>query len=516
MSMALWILSEVLGVTIFLSAILYIYHKLYIFNFWRKIGVPGPEPSFPTGNITPIVLSKQPISEYFQDIYERYKDHRFCGIYTFFKPNLVIVDLDLVRDVLAKEFSSFHDRGMFCNEKIDPLTGHLFLLPGKKWRNLRVRLTPTFTSGKIKQMFLTLKDCGSALTKYLEPKARAGESIEIKDILARYSTDIIMSTAFGVSCNTLENADHEFRYWGKKVFEPQPVKNAILIFAPQIYDFFSVPYTEKELTKFFMDTFRHNVEYRKSKNIVRKDFLNLLMQLMRNGVLEADGDEEQTDNSTNASDAKQKFTMEEATAQAFVFFIAGFETSSTTATYSLYELALNPSIQDKVREEICRVVKKHGDITYDAVNEMTYLHQVVYESMRKYPPVGILNRVCTKEIDLPSTNIRIPKGIPVTIPVHAIHRDPRIYPDPEKFDPERFTEENIAARHPYAYLPFGEGPRICIGLRFGLVQVKIALISLLHKYKVKLSPETRPRIEFDKGLLISSPEGGVHLIIQEA
>lgn len=125
------------------------------------------------------------IGELFRDAYVKYKDYRAFGMYTFFKPNLVIADLDLIRTVLTKEFGSFHDRGMFCNEKIDPLSGHLFLLPGKKWRNLRVKLTPTFTSGKIKQIFMVLKECGEEFAKSLESKAQMKDCIEIKDIFAR-------------------------------------------------------------------------------------------------------------------------------------------------------------------------------------------------------------------------------------------------------------------------------------------------------------------------------------------
>lgn len=83
--------------------------------------------------------------------------------------------------------------------------------------------------------------------------------------------------------------------------------------------------------------------------------------------------------------------------------------------------------------------------------------------MRKYPPLSTLNRICTKEIVLPTTNIHLPKGTLITIPVLGVQRDPSIYPDPDKFDPERFNTDQVAKRHPYAYLPFGEGPRICIG-----------------------------------------------------
>lgn len=101
------------------------------------------------------------------------------------KPFLIVNDPDLIRDVLAKEFASFHDRGLFCNEEIDPLSGHLFQLPGKKWRNLRVKLTPTFTSGKIKQIFPIMKDSGNILSAYLAEKAQTKSAVDIKDVFAK-------------------------------------------------------------------------------------------------------------------------------------------------------------------------------------------------------------------------------------------------------------------------------------------------------------------------------------------
>lgn len=121
----------------------------------------------------------------FHDAYVKHKNHRAFGMYTFFKPNLVINDLDLIRTVLTKEFGNFHDRGMYCNVKTDPLSGHLFFLSGKKWRNLRVKLTPTFTSGKIKQMFTILKESGEQFANSLESYAEKRDCIDIKDILTR-------------------------------------------------------------------------------------------------------------------------------------------------------------------------------------------------------------------------------------------------------------------------------------------------------------------------------------------
>ncbi|KAL6261403.1 hypothetical protein P5V15_006497 [Pogonomyrmex californicus] len=505
------LLTELIGVFIIILSIVYIYYKYVLFNFWRKKGVFYVEPTVPAGNLTAYMTGKLSVGELFRDAYLKYKSHRAFGMYTFFKPNLVIADLDLIRIVLTKEFGSFHDRGMFCNEKIDPLSGHLFLLSGKKWRNLRVKLTPTFTSGKIKQIFTILKECGEEFTKSLESKAQIKGCIEIKEIFARYSTDIIMSTAFGIKSNCLEQPDNEFRYWGKKIFEEKPFWNALLLFAPQIMDFFSIPFTDKGITNFFTKMFRDNVEYRRIHNVVRHDFMNLLIQLMEKGYVEPDDEKDITNISSNVN----KLTMLEAAAQAYVFFLAGFETSATTATYCLYELAQHQDIQDKVRKEIDETLKKHGELTYNAIIEMTYLHKVINETLRKYPPVPVLNRICTKDLNLPTTNIHVSEGTLITIPVFGLHRDPSIYPNPEKFDPERFNMDEIASRHPYAYLPFGEGPRVCIGMRFGYVQTKVGLVSLLSKFKFKLHPQTPIPLTFDEAAIVLSPKSGVHLNIEQ-
>lgn len=97
-----------------------------------------------------------------------------------------------------------------------------------------------------------------------------------------------MSVAFGINSDSLKNPNNEFRYWGKRVFDPKHLWNALLVWAPQIFDLFSIPYNEKDLTNFFTNMFEDTVRYRESNNIVRKDFLNLLMQLMKNGYVDPD------------------------------------------------------------------------------------------------------------------------------------------------------------------------------------------------------------------------------------
>ncbi|XP_011875039.1 PREDICTED: probable cytochrome P450 6a14 isoform X2 [Vollenhovia emeryi] len=505
------VLVELIGASVVALSIVYLYYKFVIFNFWRKRGVFYLEPVVPTGNITNLILGKVQVGVFLHDIYIKYKHHGVIGTYSLFKPNLIIADHDLVQTVLTKEFASFHDRGTYCNEKLDPLSAHLFSMPGKKWRNMRVKMTPTFTSGKLKQMFPILQECGEKLAEYLECKAKMKDSIEVKDIFARYTTDVIMSAAFGVKSNCIGEPNNEYRIQGRKAFEVTPLILALAVYAPQIMDLFSLTFFDRGVIKFYMNMFRENVEYRRTHNIVRQDFMNLLMQLMDRGYVEPDMDDDKK--KINESSTVSKLTIAEATAQSFVFFAAGYETSSTTATFALYELAQYHDIQDKVRKEIDEILAKHGGLTYDSVNDMTYLHKVVNETLRKYPPIPFLNRICTKDIALPM-NINLPKGTSITIPVLGFHRDPSIYPDPDKFDPERFNADVVADRHPYAYLPFGEGPRVCIGARFGYIQTKVGLVSLLSRYKFHLDPQTRVPLIFNEGAGVLSVKGGVHLFIE--
>ena len=113
-----------------------------------------------------------------------------------------------------------------------------------------------------------------------------------------------------------------------------------------------------------------------------------------------------------------------------------------------------------------------------------------------------------------NTNHVIEKGVQVWVPIFAIQRDPEIYPNPDKFDPERFTPENIKARHPYAWLPFGEGPRNCIGMRFGLMQTKVGLATILSNFRVTPSSKTPIPMKFNPKGGILSPVGGMHLNIE--
>jgi cytochrome P450 family 6 len=152
------------------------------------------------------------------------------------------------------------------------------------------------------------------------------------------------------------------------------------------------------------------------------------------------------------------------TAQTLGFIGDSFETVSTSLSFSIFEISYNPEIQTKLKEEIDRVLLKYDNkVCYDALMEMTYLDKVFNECLRKYPPIGLMNRLCTKNYTIPDSDVKIEEGTAITIPIYGLHHDPQYWPNPEVFDPERFSEENVKNITPFTYLPFGEGPRMCLG-----------------------------------------------------
>ncbi|XP_063913777.1 probable cytochrome P450 6a14 [Zophobas morio] len=428
-----------------------------------------------------------------------------------YKPLYIPIDLDIIRGILQNGFGNFVDRGLYYDEKNDPLSAHLFYLGGVKWRNLRTKLTPTFTSGKLKMMFDTLVTCGDQLKAKMD-KTAGKEAVDIKDILGRFTTDIIGNCAFGIDCNSLKSAENEFNRYFKSFFVNtfwENVNAFITFIFPDLAKKLKIKTIKPKLSKFFMKIVKDTVKYREENNIYRKDFMHLLLQLKNRGKLVDDNSVLREENDTKR---EVNLTVDEIAAQSFVFFLAGYETSSTLMTFCLFEMASNPDIQERLRKEIEEVLQKHDNrFTYDAVMEMHYMEQVINETLRKHSPIPNLLRVCTKNYTIPGTDCVIDKGTQVFIPIMGIQHDPEYYPNPEKFDPERFSEANKSKRRPCTFLPFGDGPRNCIGLRFGLLQTKVGLGVLLKNYKFSVNSRTQLPLKFDPTSFILSPVGGMWL-----
>nr|CAI5855768.1 unnamed protein product [Callosobruchus analis] len=351
----------------------------------------------------------------------------------------------------------------------------------------------------MKMMFQLVVACTEELTKVLD-ETSSNNPVDIKDIMSRFTTDVIGSCAFGIECNSLKDPDDDFRKNGRKVTDQLDLESTVRQFLPLL-----VPHSLLKLTNFqsqsesirsfYNRMVKATVHYRKDNNVVRKDFLQLLIEL---------------------TEGEDPLSIDDIVAECFLFFIAGFETSSSAISFACYELSQHQEIQQKVREEIEATLERHGGkLTYEGVMEMTYMDKVVYETLRKYPALSFLFRMCNKSYTIPDTDITVEQGTRVFIPALGIHYDPEFYPDPEKFDPERFSEENKAARPNFTWLPFGEGPRICIGLRFGMLQTKLGLCALLRRFRFTLNKKTRTPLVFSKAGLLTSTEGGIWVDLEE-
>ncbi|OAD56571.1 putative cytochrome P450 6a14 [Eufriesea mexicana] len=493
-----WPVIETVGLAVTLLVLLYYYSKSKL-EYWHKRGIKGPKPLPFVGNFKDVYLGKACVNECFEKAYYKFRDEPVVGLYVGHKPLLLLRDPDIIKTVLIKDFPVFVDRTFHSLPSVEPLSEHLFLLEASKWRPLRARLSPVFTSGKLKEMFHLLVECADHFETYLDNLVKKGEFIECRDIAAKYTTDVIGSCAFGIEMNSLAPEDSEFRRMGKMVFQTSfksMMRDRLRDF-PWLYKIFG-PFTiDRQVDDFFTRITKESIDYRIKNNVRRCDFVDTLVDLKE-----------------HPEKLGQEFADDTfLAAQAFVFFAAGFETSSLTIGHLLIELAKSPSIQERVRAEVLEVLAKHnGVITYDSIKEMKYLDACFQETLRKDPLLMWLSRKALRDYTFPGTKISIEKGQQVYLPVRGIQRDPEIYPDPDKFDPERFTNEQAKTRHPMFYLPFGDGPRNCIGARFARYQSKVALITVLSKFRIEECEKTFKEYDIDKkSLFFLQPTHGLYV-----
>lgn len=184
-------------------------------------------------------------------------------------------------------------------------------------------------------------------------------------------------------------------------------------------------------------------------------------------------------------------------------------------SFSAYELALNPDVQEKLRSEILivRDLLDGKDLTYEELLKMKYFDQFVTEVLRKWPPAPLLDRVCVKDFkfELDGNTVTIPKDHSVLIPVQGWHLDSNHFPNPEKFDPDRFSYENVKSQNLDAYAPFGIGPRNCIGSRFALMNLKVVLYHMLLNFSFEVSEKTPIPFRFKKSMTNVGAENGFWL-----
>ncbi|KAK9885346.1 hypothetical protein WA026_010843 [Henosepilachna vigintioctopunctata] len=469
-------------------------------QYWSKRNVKTGRTVPFFGDNFRIILGKESSSEMFQRIYNKVQNVRYIGIYQFLTPVLFLKSPELMKQICVKDFDHFLNHKGYLPDGVDELwSKNLVGLKGQSWKNMRSVLSPTFTSSKMKSMFTLMCHNAELFSQHFMKKTGNVTEVEFKDAFTRYTNDVIASTAFGLQVDSLEDKNNEFYLMGKEVSELSSLRRKLVVFAyqlfPTISTFFRIPMFGKKIKDFFINLVKETIKIREEQNIKRPDMLGLLIQARKG---QPSGEHTSDVKEVSFAVVEEHLAMTEAArslsdmdiaSQVFVFFLGGFETVSTAMCFMAYELAVNPNIQKKLIEEIDQNKPQKEPPTYELLCNMTYMDMVVTETLRKWPVTIATERVVTKpyviEPKLPGEKpVHLEKDTLILIPTFAIHRDPQYYEHPEKFDPERFSPENRKNINPYAYMPFGVGPRNCIGSRFALLEVKAVFFYLLSNFEI--------------------------------
>ncbi|XP_068631949.1 uncharacterized protein [Battus philenor] len=504
MLVVIWLVVLVAAATLF-------FRKAYFRFSEHGVKTLPPKPFF--GNMGGIMIRRQHFTAATANLYNEFPEERFVGWYEFINPIVMLKDIELIKAIGVKDFENFLDHRVVVNENIDPFFGrNLFSLKGQEWKDMRSTLSPAFTSSKIRLMIPFMVEVGDVMIKSLKEKMKNSEAgyidVDCRDMTTRYANDVIASCAFGLKVDSHSDQNNMFYQMGKVASTfgfAQLLKIIILSSWPTVSKIFRVSLFAQSTKDFFRDLVLNTMNEREARQLIRPDMIHLLMEAKKGKLTHEAKVSHDTDagfatveeSSVGKTKINRVWSDTDLVAQAVLFFVAGFDTISTAMSFALYELAVHPDVQVRLLQEI----KQHdaisgGKLNYDAIQRMTYLDMVVSEVLRKWPPAIGLDRQCLKSYNLGKPNKTstrdyiVNKGEIVNIPVWPIHRDPNFYPEPEKFDPERFSEQNKHLIKPFTYIPFGVGPRNCIGSRFALCEVKVMLYQLLLHMEVSPCEKT--------------------------
>ena len=391
---------------------------------------------------------------------------KIYGYYEGGTPVLGVADPDMVREILIKQFDIFQQRKVHFENTKDPYAG-MFITVGQKWKRVRGISSPTFSGKKMKMMLPLVQGSIEKLMRTFEDRSNKNEDFDISEDLKCLTLDVIASTVFSYDTHIFNTESSIFLQKLNQVFNNLNSGKMSLWRKLRIAILISFPSLQKLVVKFWPDFGGPPKEW----------FLELAKRRIMNGNV-----------------GKDKFlTMKEMQAQTFLFLAAGYETTATTLSWIVYYLSLYPDVQSKLQNEVDEYFPIHNqDNSYETVQKMSYLDMVFCEVSRLASIAqNAVQRMCNQTTKV--GNVIVPKGAKVMINVSNIHSSIDLWgPEPvDQMVPERFTPERKGARHPMAYLPFGAGPRNCIGMRFAIIESKMALINLLQRYNVHRCNKTQ-------------------------
>ncbi|XP_046964051.1 cytochrome P450 6B5-like [Vanessa cardui] len=457
-------------------------------DYWKKKNVPHLKPSLLFGNFRDYITFRKSYSTVVGEIFNQFPEEPYVGVYYGTAPALVVRDPKILKLVLTQDFYFFNGRENTEYANRETVTNNMFANGGDLWKILRQNLSPLFTSAKLKNMFPIVAECAGEMDEYIKEEIKIVENINIKSLLARYGMEAIIRSIFGLKANTLkrDNGVNPFVQISETINTPSN-KTSLLGLSramwPGIFYALGFQAINKKIGDFFTQLFRGARKNRSTEETSTKNFVDLILSWEKQQYITGDGFSSPDTNERKTQ--KMKVNEELLVAQCTLFFVAGFETTSTTINYLLYELAKNKDAQEKIIAEVDAYFNRHGVIKYECLNELPYVEACIEESLRLYPVLPLITREVMNNYVFPN-GLRVKKGDRIHIPIYYLHRQPENFPDPNTYRPERFFGDEKKKIKPYTYMPFGEGPRVCIGARFARMVMYAGLLTIFRKYRVEL------------------------------
>ncbi|KAL5283302.1 hypothetical protein ACFFRR_005904 [Megaselia abdita] len=498
------LIEIVLIVVTFIAWGYYWVKKTYSFFDGKNIEHDKPYPII--GSMKEVLMKKVNFLDMIVILYQKFNSS-IVGIYDTKTPMYLIRNPEVLRQIAIKDFDHFMNHRTFFDDGGGLFENSLFSMQNQKWKDMRSNLSPAYTGSKLRTMFEFIRETAETSVQNLKTEKDNGiVDIELKDYFRRYANDIIATAAFGFQIDSMKDKENQFFKMGQEVTNFSTL-GALKFFCMSnfktVSKFLNLKFISEKQSQYYKHLVLGAMKNRLEKKIFRPDIINILMETTGMSI---NGKSEHVHGS--------KWTDNEIVAQCFTLFFAGFESVSSALCIIAHELMENQEIQEKLREEIEEVVTSlnGGNLTYEALSGMKYMDSVISEALRKWPLTPTTDRVCTKAINIqdPDTGeyIHIKPGDNIMIPIVGLQRDPKYFPDPLKFDPERFTDENKKNIFPNTYLPFGVGPRMCIGMRFALLEIKAIVFYLFNQLRLEAAEKSCVPLKLDPCSILMQPKNG--------
>lgn len=497
------------------------------FGRWEKEGIPTLPGHFPYGSWVEAWTQKRHFSNLAEEYYEKFKSSPVSGLYLLGKPVLSINDVELVRHVMVKDFNHFVDRNdsnlakVFDGGDSDKYwKNQMNNLNGDDWKDVRSAFSPIFTSGKMKGMVHFILEVGKNLTKEMDSLAVTQEEFELKKVFGKFSLDALANCAFGVNPKSFEDESGYFVKSAARMFQNTGMDALKMITrvipgGHTIHKALDIGIIKPKETKFFMTVIKETIKQRRETGARRNDIVDLMIDCIKNiDITDANDklDETQYDKDMKMNHKnKSVLTEDTIVSTAMVLLVAGYDTTGMTLSYLSYFMSMNPDLQRRLQNEIDEAFENNnGKIPdYNTVTELPYLESCILETLRMYTPVGSILRACVKDYKVPGTNVTVKANELILIPSIGIHHDEQFYPNPKQFNPDNFSKEARQSRSPYTFTAFGQGPRACIGMRFALLEMKLALCELLHNFNFLPADRVTQALVFEPQGQLGYAKGGL-------